>query len=122
MVINWWQYFYVLSNFLRGSELYHYHQSHYNLASVDKLDFGATLNNAKMLDGRQNFSFNEEDITSTVYITELLRQHHMDSIIHLAMQPNVDVGLKNPASFSFTNIVGTQALLECDKHAVSGNP
>ena len=35
------------------------YQGHYHLPSVDKLDYGATLNNTKMLDGRQNFPFNE---------------------------------------------------------------
>ena len=126
-ITRYWKYysdclvvmFYVLSIFLRRSELYD-HQGYYNLASVNKLDFGATLNNTKMLDGRQNFFFNEDDITATEDITDFLRRHHIDSIIHLATQSNIDVGLGNPASFPSTNLVGTQALLECFKDTVSG--
>ena len=92
---------------------------YYHLLSVDNLDYGATLNNTKMLNSRQNFSSNKDAITSTADITDCLRRHHIDSTIHLAAHSNVDASLKKPESFPSTKIVGTQALSECAKHAVS---
>ncbi|KAG7002089.1 dTDP-4-amino-4,6-dideoxygalactose transaminase [Physcia stellaris] len=87
----------------------------YNLVSFDKLDYGASLNNTRMLNSQPNFTFYEGDIMSPDDITRCLQLHSIDTIIHLAAQSNVDASLKSPASFAATNIVGTQVMLECAK-------
>lgn len=68
-----------------------------------------------MLDDRANFSFFEGDIISPDDVTKCLREHQIDTVIHLAAQSNVDASFKNPYSFAATNIHGTQVLLECAK-------
>ncbi|KAL9126724.1 MAG: hypothetical protein Q9217_004269 [Psora testacea] len=87
----------------------------YNIVSFDKLDYGASLNNTRMLSTRPNFAFVEGDITSQDDITTCIKKHDIDTIIHLAAQFNVDASFKSPYAFSATNIQGTQVMLECAK-------
>ena len=68
-----------------------------------------------MLNDHANFAFFEGDITSPDDVMKCLREHHIDTIIHLAAQSSVDASFKNPYSFATTNIHGTQVLLECAK-------
>lgn len=68
-----------------------------------------------MLQGLPNFSFYKGDITSPEDIASCLREHEVDTIIHLAAQSNVDSSFKNPYGFTETNIHGTQVVLEVAK-------
>ena len=46
-------------------------------------------------------------------VTACLERYHVDTIIHLAAQTNVDSSLKDPFQSASTNIQGTQIMLEC---------
>ncbi|KAH7372275.1 hypothetical protein BKA66DRAFT_468601 [Pyrenochaeta sp. MPI-SDFR-AT-0127] len=85
---------------------------HYHIVSFDKLDYCATLNNTRVLDGRPNFTFEQGDITSPADVKRALRKHKIDTIFHFAAQSHVDLSFGNSYEFTNTNVYGTHVLLE----------
>ncbi|EMD62923.1 hypothetical protein COCSADRAFT_119751 [Bipolaris sorokiniana ND90Pr] len=85
---------------------------HYNVVSLDRLDYCATLNNTRILDGRPNFTFEQGDITSPAAVKRVLRRHKIDTIVHFAAQSHVDLSFGNSYEFTHTNVYGTHVLLE----------
>ncbi|KAF1969182.1 NAD(P)-binding protein [Bimuria novae-zelandiae CBS 107.79] len=93
---------------------------HYNVVSFDKLDYCATLNNTRILEGRANFTFEQGDITSPSDVKRVLRKHHIDTIFHFAAQSHVDLSFGNSYQFTNTNVYGTHVLLErAREHGIS---
>ena len=93
---------------------------HYNVISFDKLDYCATLNNTRILDGRPNFAFEHGDITSPSDVKRVLRKHQIDTIFHFAAQSHVDLSFGNSYQFTNTNVYGTHVLLErARQHSVN---
>jgi len=93
---------------------------HYNVVSLDKLDYCATLNNTRVLDGRPNFAFEHGDITSPSDVKRVLRKHKIDTIFHFAAQSHVDLSFGNSYQFTNTNVYGTHVLLErARQHSVN---
>ncbi|KAF2750600.1 NAD(P)-binding protein [Sporormia fimetaria CBS 119925] len=84
----------------------------YNVISFDKLDYCASLNNTRVLDGRPNFAFEQGDITSPNDVKRVLRKHNIDTIFHFAAQSHVDLSFGNSYQFTNTNVYGTHVLLE----------
>jgi dTDP-D-glucose 4,6-dehydratase len=84
----------------------------YNVVSFDKLDYCATLNNTRILDGKANFTFENGDITSPTDVKRVLRKHKIDTIFHFAAQSHVDLSFGNSYEFTNTNVYGTHVLLE----------
>ncbi|ORY15009.1 hypothetical protein BCR34DRAFT_559351 [Clohesyomyces aquaticus] len=85
---------------------------HYNIVSFDKLDYCASLNNTRILDGCPNFTFEQGDITSPSDVKKCLRKHKIDTIFHFAAQSHVDLSFGNSYQFTNTNVYGTHVLLE----------
>lgn len=56
--------------------------------------------------------FVQGDITETVLVMQLLREHDVDTVVHLAAESHVDRSITGPAAFLRTNIEGTASLLE----------
>ena len=93
---------------------------HYNIVSFDKLDYCATLNNTRILEGRANFTFEQGDITSPTEVKRVLRKHRIDTIFHFAAQSHVDLSFGNSYQFTTTNVYGTHVLLErAREHGIS---
>ncbi|KAL1603494.1 hypothetical protein SLS60_005081 [Paraconiothyrium brasiliense] len=93
---------------------------HYNIVSFDKLDYCATLNNTRVLDGRANFTFEQGDITSPSDVRRVLRKHQIDTVFHFAAQSHVDLSFGNSYQFTNTNVYGTHVLLErAREHGIS---
>ncbi|KAJ4288185.1 hypothetical protein N0V90_012202 [Kalmusia sp. IMI 367209] len=93
---------------------------HYNVVSFDKLDYCATLNNTRILEGRANFAFEQGDITSPADVKRVLRKHQIDTIFHFAAQSHVDLSFGNSYQFTNTNVYGTHVLLErAREHGIS---
>ncbi|KAK8203733.1 dTDP-D-glucose 4,6-dehydratase [Phyllosticta capitalensis] len=88
---------------------------HYHVYSFDKLDYCASLNNTRILDGCPNFTFVQGDITSPADVMHCLRTHDIDTIFHFAAQSHVDLSFGNSYQFTNTNVYGTHVLLESAK-------
>ncbi|EMC95287.1 hypothetical protein BAUCODRAFT_48602, partial [Baudoinia panamericana UAMH 10762] len=84
----------------------------YNVVSFDKLDYCSSLNNARMLESRPNFSFFHGDLTQPDSVLKCLEKYHIDTVFHLAAQSHVDLSFGNSYSFTKNNVLGTHVLLE----------
>lgn len=51
------------------------------------------------------------DIRDTPLVERLLREHHIDTVVHFAAESHVDRSLHGPAAFIDTNIIGTLSML-----------
>lgn len=52
-------------------------------------------------------------------VSDILREHAVDTVLHLAAQTSVDHSFKDPSVFTQVNVVGTQRMLECCRKAPS---
>ena len=82
------------------------------LVILDALTYSGDLNN---LDGLLNdpaVTFVHGAIQDTDAVAQLLRDHQVDSLLHLAAESHVDRSIAGPDAFIDTNIVGTHSLLK----------
>ena len=89
----------------------------YKFVVVDKLDYCSNINHISKFMGRPNLKFIQGDIRSIELITKILKEENVDTIIHLAAETNVDNSFENSFSFTSTNVIGTQVLLEASRDA-----
>lgn len=87
----------------------------YNIISFDKLDYCASLNNTRVLNGKRNFSFYHGDITNPVEVVDCMERFNVDTVFHFAAQSHVDLSFGNSYGFTHTNVYGTHVLLESAK-------
>jgi dTDP-D-glucose 4,6-dehydratase len=87
----------------------------YNIVSFDKLDYCSSLNNARMLESKPNFSFFHGDVTIPGDVIRCLQKHNIDTIFHLAAHTHVDLSFGNSYIFTKNNVFGTHVLLESIK-------
>ena len=87
----------------------------YKIINVDKLTYAGNLANLRDVEGRPNYRFVRMDICDFEGICGLMREEHIDGIIHLAAESHVDRSIKDPFTFARTNVMGTLALLQAAK-------
>ena len=83
-----------------------------NIVNLDLLTYAGSLENLKKLSNKSDYHFFQGDICNQQLVESLLREHHIDIIIHFAAESHVDRSLEGPGAFIQTNIVGTHTLLE----------
>lgn len=82
------------------------------VVNVDKLTYaGSTANLSDIMDDPKHV-FVEGDITDKDFILNLLREHKIDSVMHLAAESHVDRSIDTPEPFLTTNVLGTLRMLE----------
>jgi len=86
------------------------------IINLDKLTYAGSLDNLKDLPNASQHHFVQGDICDKQLITDLLAQHHIDTIVHFAAESHVDRSIDAPADFIATNIIGTFILLEAARH------
>ena len=79
------------------------------LVVLDALTYSGKRTN---LDGLSNVVFVHGDIRDTALVTQLLRDHAIDTVVHFAAESHVDRSIAGPDIFIDTNIVGTHSLLK----------
>ena len=62
-----------------------------------------------------NFVFCHGDICDTALVETLLKEHHIDTLVHFAAESHVDRSITGPDAFIETNIIGTHSLLKAAK-------
>lgn len=87
----------------------------YRIINLDKLTYAGNLKNLQDVANKPNYLFIKEDICNYEVIKELMRQYHIDGIIHLAAESHVDRSIKDPFTFARTNVMGTLSLLQAAK-------
>jgi dTDP-glucose 4,6-dehydratase len=81
--------------------------------NLDALTYAGSLENLKDLPHAERHTFVKGDITDAGFVGELLRKHHIDTIVHFAAESHVDRSILGPGQFMHTNIIGTYTMLEC---------
>ncbi len=107
-----------------GSHVVRRMVNHYPEAQIINLDALTYASNLKLLNDckdHSNYQFIKEDINNFEGLQALFTEYNFDAVIHLAAESHVDNSIKNPFTFSQTNIQGTLNLLEAARKQW-GNP
>ncbi|KAL7753675.1 hypothetical protein RI367_000606 [Sorochytrium milnesiophthora] len=86
-----------------------------SIVVVDKLDYCSSSKTLADLEGCANFQFIRGDVTSCDFMSYIVRDKHIDTIVHAAAQTHVDNSFDNSFRFTSTNVMGTHVLLEVAK-------
>jgi dTDP-glucose 4,6-dehydratase len=76
---------------------------------LDAMTYSAKRAN---IDDLANVVIIEGDIRDEALVTQLLRDHDIDTLVHFAAESHVDRSISGPDIFVDTNIVGTHSLLK----------
>ncbi|MBQ0126693.1 MAG: dTDP-glucose 4,6-dehydratase [Bacteroidales bacterium] len=87
----------------------------YRIINLDKLTYAGNLANLKDVEDKPNYRFVKMDICDFEGVLALMREEHVDGIIHLAAESHVDRSIKDPFTFAQTNVMGTLSLLQAAK-------
>ncbi|KAF0513133.1 dtdp-glucose 4,6-dehydratase [Gigaspora margarita] len=87
----------------------------FNIVVVDKLDYCGSLNNLKIIKGFPGYTFVKGDVTSSDFMSFILREKKIDTIFHLAAQTHVDNSFGDSFEFTKNNVMGTHVMLEAAK-------
>ena len=82
------------------------------IINLDLLTYAGSMENLDNLPVPENHFFVQGDICDQPLVEKLMRDHHIDTIVHFAAETHVDRSLQGPSAFIQTNIVGTFSLLE----------
>ncbi len=80
--------------------------------TLDALTYAGDRLNLSDLPDPSRHMFVEGDICGQQLVTELLRRHRIDTVVHFAAETHVDRSIVGPSGFVRTNVQGTLALLE----------
>ena len=94
-----------------GANFVHYWRQHHPADQVTVLDALTYAGNRANLAGANSVQLVEADIRDTALIEGLLRDQHIDTIVHFAAESHVDRSIHGPAAFVETNVIGTMNLL-----------
>lgn len=84
----------------------------YNIVNLDKLTYAGNLDNLRDVESLTNYTFVKGDICDFELVSEIMRKHNINGIIHLAAESHVDRSISNPFEFAQTNVLGTLSLLQ----------
>jgi dTDP-glucose 4,6-dehydratase len=104
-----------------GTNFIHYllHRPDFDgrIINVDKLTYAGNPENLEGLVLRYpgRYIFEKADICDAEAMRAVFSTHEVDAVCHFAAESHVDRSIRNPASFIFSNIVGTFNLLEIAK-------
>lgn len=94
----------------------------YNIINIDKLTYAGNLENLKDVENAPNYMFIREDICNYEQMLQIIRDHNVDAIIHLAAESHVDRSIHDPFTFARTNVMGTLSLLQAAKQYWESTP
>jgi dTDP-glucose 4,6-dehydratase len=83
----------------------------FNVLNVDKLTYAGNLASLREIENDPAYSFRRGDITDQPLMQQLLADHDIELVIHLAAESHVDRSIDDPEAFVQTNVVGTYRLL-----------
>ncbi len=82
------------------------------IVNLDALTYAGSAENLRELPGADRHTFVEGNICDAALVSGLLREHHVDTIVHFAAETHVDRSILSPELFFQTNVMGTFTLLE----------
>ncbi len=101
-----------------GSNFCHYWTTRHpddELVVLDALTYAGKRENIAGLEDRGVLTFVKGDICDQALVETLLRDRHLNTIVHFAAESHVDRSITGPDAFIQSNIVGTHSLLKAAK-------
>lgn len=97
-----------------GSALVRYliNETQHSVVNVDKLTYAGNLESLTSIESNPRYAFEHADICDALKMSEILKSHQPDVMMHLAAESHVDRSIDGPAAFIETNIIGTYTLVE----------
>lgn len=78
---------------------------------LDALTYAGNIDNLALAKKNELFTFVKGDICDENLVLNLLQEHGVDSIFHLAAESHVDNSISHPGAFVHTNVAGTYTML-----------
>lgn len=101
-----------------GANFVHYWMEIYpndKVIVLDALTYAGNLSNLEPVKENPNFVFCHGNICDTALVETLLKEHHVDTLVHFAAESHVDRSIDGPDAFIETNIIGAHSLLKASK-------
>ncbi|WP_043318825.1 dTDP-glucose 4,6-dehydratase [Microbulbifer sp. HZ11] len=101
-----------------GANFVHYWMKTYpqdKVVVLDALTYAGNKANLDPVADNPNFVFSHGNICDTELVETLLKEHHIDTLVHFAAESHVDRSITGPDAFIETNIIGTHSLLKAAK-------
>jgi len=101
-----------------GSNFVHYYAKNHpddTIVVLDKLTYCGNLENIISLVESGDVEFIKADIGEAPFISNLFNERKFDIVFNFAAETHVDKSIEEPFAFTYTNIHGTQVLLEAAK-------
>ncbi len=98
-----------------GSNLVHHllaSDPELRVVNLDALTYAADRSQLDDLPDPARHELVVGDITDAELVRRLMREHDVDTVMHLAAESHVDRSISGPAAFIQSNVVGTYTLLE----------
>lgn len=92
----------------------------YHIVNLDALTYAGKLENLNDITGAPHYTFIHADVSNFHQMLDIMQEHDIDGIIHLAAESHVDRSIKDPFSFATTNVMGTLSLLEAARRHWNG--
>lgn len=68
-------------------------------------------------EGHERFTFNRLDIADAAAMSQLVRDHGVRRVVHLAAQAGVRYSIENPFAYERSNLAGHLSVMEACRHA-----
>jgi dTDP-glucose 4,6-dehydratase len=88
----------------------------YEIYNLDLLTYAGDLAKHRKIENNNNYHFIKADITDRKVITGLFEKERFDYVAHFAAESHVDRSISEPEIFIYTNVLGTQVLLDAAKN------
>jgi len=98
-----------------GSNFIHYLlrvEGDVRVINLDALTYAGNLDNLQDVAGDPRYLFARGNICDAERVGHLVRDHHVDTIVHFAAETHVDRSILGPRQFIETNVIGTFTMLE----------
>jgi dTDP-glucose 4,6-dehydratase len=87
----------------------------YRVVNLDKLTYAGDLANLKEIEDSANYFFVQGDIADRDLVEKVMEKYEIDHIINFAAETHVDRSIENSEPFIYSNVFGTQVLLDVAK-------
>jgi dTDP-glucose 4,6-dehydratase len=94
----------------------------HRLVNLDCLTYAGHLENLAAVAQHAKYVFEKVDLRNKTAVAEVVRQHDITHVMHLAAESHVDRSISGPGDFIHTNVVGTFNLLEACRQAWANSP
>ncbi len=101
-----------------GSNFVHYWMASYpqdKIVVLDAVTYAGNIESLNPVKDNANFTFCQGNICDTPLVETIIKEHHIDTIVHFAAESHVDRSIDGPDAFIETNIIGTHSLLKAAK-------